>query len=234
MQWVWKKMRHVQKWHRMYSTGRMGWMAHRKWKKNKQQPSMLPGSAVPGSCLASFHFLWAIHPICPVLRWKVKTRLREHVSWLPLAAGASSHKPRLHLLAEYCMYVIRCWCCLLHIWTGTMTVRPGDIRSTRLSEKMTLKAWFCVGAISLTKLSKNLPYSWDDPITGTYWNGMFNFWGQTTFCGNFAIPRRRRLSPTIAPVALLMPFSLSDVCVRWEGGREGGRKGPSLLGRREK
>ena len=48
------------------STGRMGWMAHRKWKKIKQQPSMLPGSAVPGSCLASFHFLWAIHPIRPV------------------------------------------------------------------------------------------------------------------------------------------------------------------------
>ena len=27
---------------------------------------MLPGPAVPGSCLASFHFLWAIHPIRPV------------------------------------------------------------------------------------------------------------------------------------------------------------------------
>ena len=28
---------------------------------------MLPGPAVPGSCLASFHFRWAIHPIRPVL-----------------------------------------------------------------------------------------------------------------------------------------------------------------------
>ena len=27
---------------------------------------MLPGPAVPGSCLASFHFRWAIHPIRPV------------------------------------------------------------------------------------------------------------------------------------------------------------------------
>ena len=27
---------------------------------------MLPGPAVPGSCWASFHFLWAIHPIRPV------------------------------------------------------------------------------------------------------------------------------------------------------------------------
>ena len=41
-------------------------MAHRKWKEIKQQPSMLPGPAVPGSCLASFYFRWAIHPIRPV------------------------------------------------------------------------------------------------------------------------------------------------------------------------
>ena len=31
-------------------------MAHRKRKEIKQQPSMLPGQAVPGSCLVSFHF----------------------------------------------------------------------------------------------------------------------------------------------------------------------------------
>ena len=47
-------------------TGRMGWMAHLKWKETKQQPSKLPGPAVPGSCLAYFHFRWAIHPIRPV------------------------------------------------------------------------------------------------------------------------------------------------------------------------
>ena len=41
-------------------------MAHRKWKESKQQPSMLPGPAEPGSCLASFHFLWAIVHIRPV------------------------------------------------------------------------------------------------------------------------------------------------------------------------
>ena len=35
-------------------------MAHRKWKESKQQPSMLPGPAVPGCCLVSFHILWAI------------------------------------------------------------------------------------------------------------------------------------------------------------------------------
>ena len=47
-------------------TGRMGWMAHRKWKEAKK----LPGTAGPGNmlgcCLFFFHFLWAIHPIRPV------------------------------------------------------------------------------------------------------------------------------------------------------------------------
>ena len=47
----------------------MGWMVHRKRKESKQQPNMLPGSAVPGCCLISFHFLWAIHPIRPVQGW---------------------------------------------------------------------------------------------------------------------------------------------------------------------
>ena len=49
------------------SAGRMGWMAHRKWIESKQQSSMLPGPAVPGCCLISFHFLWDIHPIRPAL-----------------------------------------------------------------------------------------------------------------------------------------------------------------------
>ena len=52
-------------------------MAHRKWKEIKQQPSMLPGPAVSGSCLASFHFLWAIHPIRPVQPNSLGT-LRKH------------------------------------------------------------------------------------------------------------------------------------------------------------
>ena len=48
------------------STVRMGWISHRKWKETKQQPNMLPGPAVLGCCLVSFHFLWVIHPIRPV------------------------------------------------------------------------------------------------------------------------------------------------------------------------
>ena len=38
-------------------------MADRKWEEGKQKPSMLLGSAVPGSSLVSFYFLWAI--LCP-------------------------------------------------------------------------------------------------------------------------------------------------------------------------
>ena len=56
----------------LYCTGRMVWMAHRKWKESQQQPSMLPGPAVPGSCLASFHF----HPIRPI-RFALTAKL-EH------------------------------------------------------------------------------------------------------------------------------------------------------------
>ena len=59
-------LRENQAWVKENCTGRIGWMAHRKWKEIKRQPSILPGPAVPGSCLVSFHFLWAIHPIRPV------------------------------------------------------------------------------------------------------------------------------------------------------------------------
>ena len=46
--------------HTTYSTPCGHRMAHRKWKEIKQQPTLLPGPSVPGSCLVSFHFLWAI------------------------------------------------------------------------------------------------------------------------------------------------------------------------------
>ena len=70
---------------RAWSTGRMWWMAHRKWKESKQQPSMLPGPAVPGCCLFSFHFLWAI--LCPQA---VDERMRVSCNWLHLWATSSS------------------------------------------------------------------------------------------------------------------------------------------------
>ena len=63
-------------------------MPHRIWKETKQQPSRLPGPAVPGCSFVSFHFLSAIQ--CPqtvygagmeVLFWcqqKVVYNLMDH------------------------------------------------------------------------------------------------------------------------------------------------------------
>ena len=45
----------------------MGWMAHRKWKENKQQPGTAGSGNMIGCTLVSFCFLWAIHPIRPVV-----------------------------------------------------------------------------------------------------------------------------------------------------------------------
>ena len=81
-------------------TGRMWWMAHRKWKEAKQ----LPGTAGPGNmlgcCLIYFHFLWAIHPIRHVdLRTGVQKKRRTGVSekddddgCMERAARGMSHK----------------------------------------------------------------------------------------------------------------------------------------------
>ena len=72
--------------------------AHRKWKETKQQQSQLPGTAVPGCSLVSFHFLWAIIfpqsvlPFSP-LRSKVK------VSPFHLLLMHARHSVSLHLSA---------------------------------------------------------------------------------------------------------------------------------------
>ena len=56
-------------------------MTHRKWKEFKQQPSMLPGSAVPGCCLVSFYFLWAILNASTV-QYVPRIRLEDNRSFL--------------------------------------------------------------------------------------------------------------------------------------------------------
>ena len=48
------------------STGRMGWMAQRKWKEIKQQPGTAGPGNMLGCCFISFHFRCDIHPIRPV------------------------------------------------------------------------------------------------------------------------------------------------------------------------
>ena len=42
-------------------------MAHRKWKETKLQPGTAGPGNMLGCSLVSFHFLWAIHPIRPVV-----------------------------------------------------------------------------------------------------------------------------------------------------------------------
>ena len=39
------------------------WISHRKRRETKQQPSMLPGPAVPGCCFVSFCFMCDIHSV---------------------------------------------------------------------------------------------------------------------------------------------------------------------------
>ena len=55
------------------STVRVDSLPHRKWKEIKQEPSMLPGPAVPGCFWISLHFLWG----------KLSTRTVEYTcgSW---------------------------------------------------------------------------------------------------------------------------------------------------------
>ena len=49
----------------------MEWMSHRKQREMKQQPSMLPGPAVPGCCWISLHFLFGKLSTRTVLQLKV-------------------------------------------------------------------------------------------------------------------------------------------------------------------
>ena len=56
-------------------------MAYRKWKETKQQLSLLPGPAVPGCSLVSFHFLFMYNfwwAICG--KWNVKFCMRLGVT----------------------------------------------------------------------------------------------------------------------------------------------------------
>ena len=65
-----------------YSTVRVDSLPHRKWKEIKQQPSMLPGPAVPGCCFSFFPFPVGhpLHPPCTsqymVFPYEWKTYLR--------------------------------------------------------------------------------------------------------------------------------------------------------------
>ena len=78
-----------------FSTGRMGWMAHRKWKEIKQQPGTAGPGNMLGCCLLSFHFLWAIHPIRPALCYQ--SNLAPKV-FKPLLLNTSNYVSCLFIL----------------------------------------------------------------------------------------------------------------------------------------
>ena len=77
-------------------------MAHRKLKESKQLPSMLPGPAVLGCCLLSFHILWAILSTSTVY-FSLKGSMNSS-SCLFLANGASFTQPRRDKYALHGIY----------------------------------------------------------------------------------------------------------------------------------
>ena len=93
-------------------------MAHRKWKEIMQQPSMLPGPAVPGSCFASFHFLWAIHPIRPV--HMMSTKFSDFLP-PPILICIFTQSPFLNFLSPYCICF---WGTPLPVQTSYMYMPP--------------------------------------------------------------------------------------------------------------
>ena len=78
-------------------------MARRKLKEVKQQPSMFPGPAVPSSCLASFHFRWAIHPIRPVQGWASSRNLGPTLLPIPVCCITLLCCALLHELLSWLM-----------------------------------------------------------------------------------------------------------------------------------
>ena len=77
-------------------TGWMGWMTHRKWKESEQQPGTAGPGNMFGCCLMSFHFLWAIHPIRPVVIIGASIRfciLRIHLKSYPSVCNPHPRRP---------------------------------------------------------------------------------------------------------------------------------------------
>ena len=67
-------------------------MLHQKWRETKQQPTMLPGTAVHGCFLVSLHFLCYIqcsHSVASMTKAKKAERERES-NILSVAVGRSS------------------------------------------------------------------------------------------------------------------------------------------------
>ena len=97
-----------------------GWghrMAHRKLKDTKQKPSMLPGPAVPGCCLVSFHFLCAIlHTVEDTLKICLEMQSNYHPERVkmpfsrPDSPELNHFSPRYPWTELHCSYLSpSCW-----------------------------------------------------------------------------------------------------------------------------
>ena len=82
-------------------------MAQRKWREIKQQPSMLPGPAVPGCSLVSFHFLWAI--LCPqaVQCFSVIVATDIVTNWLNIVTVSTFNNP-WPVISPYIVTIFYC------------------------------------------------------------------------------------------------------------------------------
>ena len=70
-------------------TGWMEWMSHRKRRETKQQPSMLPGLAVPGCCFVSFCFPHSIHSVLKLYNLYGK-KIAQFISFVPTTYSPSA------------------------------------------------------------------------------------------------------------------------------------------------
>ena len=64
-------------------------MSHRKQRETKQQPSMLPGPAVPGCCFVSFCFPHSIHSVLKLYNLYGK-KIAQFISFVPTTYSPSA------------------------------------------------------------------------------------------------------------------------------------------------
>ena len=82
---------------------------HRKRRETKQQPSMLPGPAVPGCCLVSFRFLCDIHSIHTVQCSVGCGMVVSYLGWVDFDLGVPPCCPTDQPILRECVFPIFLW-----------------------------------------------------------------------------------------------------------------------------
>ena len=138
----------------------MGWIAHRKWKQIQQQPGTAGPGNMLGCCLLSFHFLWAIHPICPVHKyakmiWRGCVN-NEHQLPQPIQK-ISSPSPQQHQIAEIVIGVGS-----KHSWQLSRLVKQCHVvhRNTTLTNCILIRYCFTRGIANHLLPSRKLDVRW--------------------------------------------------------------------------